>query len=69
LERQLAMKQVKVALDRMGKAKFDGWNDRGYEWHDECAYRALLAEGSSALRMAMARQGSTEQRTAQGGAR
>jgi hypothetical protein len=58
LEKQIAAGKVKVMLDRMGKATLDGWEtdrENPGHWHDDCAYRKLLAEGSSALRMVMAR--------------
>jgi hypothetical protein len=57
LERQIVA--GKVTVRRNGnKVEFVGWKtDRtgpGH-WHDDCAYRTLMAEGSSALRTAMAR--------------
>ena len=60
LEVALARKQVKVALDRMGRATFEGWTDRG-DLHDDCTYRRLMAAGSSALRMALARSRSSSE--------
>lgn len=54
LELDLARGRAKVRLDRMGKATFEGWSDRG-DLHDDCTYRLLVAEGSSAIRMALAR--------------
>jgi hypothetical protein len=58
LERQIEAGVVTVK--RNGEdIEFVGWNtDRtgpGH-WHDDCAYRTLMAEGSTALRMALARQ-------------
>lgn len=58
LERQIAAGTVTVRRDGE-RVEFVGWKtDRtgpGH-WHDACAYRTLAAEGSSTLRLAMARQ-------------
>jgi hypothetical protein len=59
LEAQLKAGKVTVKLNgRTRKVEFVGWEtDRvgvGH-WHDDCAYRRLMAEGSSELRMALAR--------------
>ena len=66
LERQIARGKVKVRLSATGVPTFEGWQtDRtgpGH-WHDDCAYRTLMAEGSSALRMALARQPAQDRMT------
>lgn len=59
LEAQLKVGKVTVRTNaRTRKVEFVGWQtDRtgpGH-WHDDCAYRRLMAEGSSELRMALAR--------------
>jgi len=61
LEKQIA--QGKVTVKVKGRSvEFVGWKtDRegpGH-WHDDCAYRTLVAQGSSALRMALARAQTT----------
>lgn len=57
LERRIEAGSVTVTVNGED-VQFLGWDtDRtgpGH-WHDDCAYRTLLAEGSSALRMALAR--------------
>jgi hypothetical protein len=66
LERQIARGKVKVRMDARGRATFEGWEtDRtgpGH-WHDDCAYRTLMAEGSTELRRAVAREQTTRGRT------
>lgn len=57
LERQIQSGRVTVKVSGR-TVEFVGWQtDRTNpgHWHDDCAYRTLLAEGSSALRMALAR--------------
>lgn len=58
LERQIEAGTVTVK--RNGEnVEFVGWEtdrENPGHWHDDCAYRTLMAEGSSALRMATARQ-------------
>lgn len=54
LEQKLAAGQVRVAIAQNGAVAFAGWRDRD-DVSDVCAYRVLSAEGSSALRMAVAR--------------
>jgi len=65
LERQIASGKVTVKMNGR-KVSFDGWvTDRtgpGH-LHDDCAYRTLMAQGSSTLRMALAR---TTQATGRG---
>lgn len=55
LEKLLLSGRVKLRGDAKNPV-FDGWvgADRG-DWADACAYRALVAKGSSALRMTAAR--------------
>lgn len=57
LERQIEEGKVRVQV--MGEhVEFVGWQtdrENPGHWHDDCAYRTLEAEGSSALRMALAR--------------
>jgi hypothetical protein len=66
LERQIEAGVVTVKVNGES-VEFVGWKtDRvnpGH-WHDDCAYRTLMAEGSSALRMALARQQSQPDRMA-----
>jgi hypothetical protein len=49
----------KVTVKRTGdKVQFVGWvtdRENPGHWHDDCAYRTLSAEGSAALRRALAR--------------
>jgi hypothetical protein len=66
LERQIARGQVKVRLSATGKATFEGWEtdrENPGHWHDDCAYRTLMAEGSTELRRALAREQTTRGRT------
>lgn len=67
LEQKLQAGQVKPVKDAAGRVTFQGWSaqDRG-GWHDECAHRALLAAGSSALRLSLARAGTQQQQRAVG---
>jgi hypothetical protein len=54
LEAALTTGVVKVRIAPNGAVAFAGWQDRD-DVTDACAYRCLTAEGSSALRMAVAR--------------
>lgn len=54
LEQKLSSGQVRVAIAQNGAVAFAGWADRD-DVSDVCAYRVLSSEGSSALRMAVAR--------------
>lgn len=58
LERQL--QSGKVTVKQTGpKVEFVGWEtdrENPAHWHDDCAFHTLQAKGSSALRMALARQ-------------
>jgi hypothetical protein len=64
LEAKLKANKVTVKVNaRTKKVQFVGWEvDRTgpSHWHDDCAYRTLMSEGSSALRMAMARMAPAE---------
>lgn len=58
LEAQIAAGTVTVKKTGE-RVEFVGWQtDRESlgHWHDDCAFRTLMAEGSSALRMALSRQ-------------
>src|SRR5262245_59132806 len=54
LEQALTEGRVQVRIAPNGAIAFAGWADRD-DVTDACAYRCLTAEGSSALRMAVAR--------------
>lgn len=57
LERQIERGTVTVK-QADGRVTFEGWKvdrDGPGHWHDDCAYRTLMAEGSPALRMALSR--------------
>jgi hypothetical protein len=54
LEAKLQAGQVRLNIAPNGAVQFAGWQDRD-DISDVCAYRTLSAEGSSALRMAVAR--------------
>jgi hypothetical protein len=55
LERALTQGDVKVTIGPQGAAAFTGWKDQDRAGlGDACALRALTAEGSFALRKAMA---------------
>ncbi len=66
LERQIEAGVVTVKVNGES-VTFEGWQtdrENPGHWHDDCAYRTLMAEGSSALRMALARSASTTDRMA-----
>jgi hypothetical protein len=56
LETALTSSAVRITIGPTGSIAFTGWGaaDRD-RVSDTCAYRALMAQGSSALRMAVAR--------------
>jgi hypothetical protein len=54
LEAELAAKKIQVAIANNGGIMFQGWKDRA-GISDACAYRVLTAEGSWALRQAVAK--------------
>jgi hypothetical protein len=64
LERQIEAGNVRVKV--LGEeAVFEGWEtdrENPGHWHDGCAFRTLTAQGSQALRMALAREETTTDR-------
>ena len=54
LETQLQAGRVNVAISPQGAVAFNGWQERD-DVTDACAYRALTAEGSWALKQAVAK--------------
>jgi hypothetical protein len=61
LEAKIKANKVKVKVKNTAKGRtveFVGWEPTRTgpgHWHDDCAYRKLMAEGSSTLRRALAR--------------
>jgi hypothetical protein len=58
LERKIEAGVVTVKVNGED-VEFVGWEtdrENPGHWHDDCAYRTLMAEGSSALRLALSRQ-------------
>lgn len=73
LEKLLSAGRVRLKLTGNPErpAVFEGWDgieQRG-PWHDTCAYRALVAKGSSALRMVESRTQTSERMERKGLAR
>lgn len=57
LERQIERGVVTVVVNGT-KVEFVGWEtdrENPGHWHDDCAYRTLMSQGSTALRQALAR--------------
>lgn len=55
LERRLEQGEVEVIVGDNGALAFNGWSEGRNRVSDVCAYRALAADGSFALRQAIAR--------------